>query len=134
MIILICSTRADGSLDAIGWKYYIVYIVWIAFEFGFLFRYIVETRGKTLEETAALFDGERPQHDLAQRGGEAAIMNMGRANVSRKDSPATDLLEMRPISASNDTVDELSISILDHVEDGKDRLHYVNRGPSPYFF
>lgn len=51
--------------ENIGWKYYIVYIVWIAFEFAFLYRYIVETRGKTLEETAALFDGEEATGQLA---------------------------------------------------------------------
>lgn len=49
----------------IGWKYYIVYVIWIAFEFAFLYRYIVETRGKTLEETAAMFDGDEATGQLA---------------------------------------------------------------------
>lgn len=31
--------------------------------------------GRTLEETAALFDGEKPQRDLARVAGEAAIIN-----------------------------------------------------------
>ncbi|EPT02301.1 hypothetical protein FOMPIDRAFT_59695 [Fomitopsis schrenkii] len=46
------------ALDSISWKYYIVYICWIAFEFVFLYFFIVETKGLSLEETAALFDGE----------------------------------------------------------------------------
>ena len=36
----------------------IVYVCWIAFEFVFLYFFIVETKGLSLEETAALFDGE----------------------------------------------------------------------------
>ncbi|KAG9316895.1 general substrate transporter [Chiua virens] len=41
------------ALAALGWKYYLVYVVWIAFEAVFLWFYIVETRYRTLEETAA---------------------------------------------------------------------------------
>ncbi|KAF8439050.1 hexose transporter [Boletus edulis BED1] len=46
------------ALGALGWKYYIVYVCWLAFEFIFLWFFIVETKNRTLEETAALFDGE----------------------------------------------------------------------------
>jgi sugar porter (SP) family MFS transporter len=46
------------ALDAIAWKYYIVYLVWLSFELVFLYFFIVETKNRTLEETAALFDGE----------------------------------------------------------------------------
>ncbi|KAF9530275.1 hexose transporter [Crepidotus variabilis] len=46
------------ALDAIGWKYYIVYVVWLAFEGVFLYFTVIETKNRTLEETAALFDGE----------------------------------------------------------------------------
>ena len=35
-----------------------MYCVWIAFEVVFLWFFIVETKNRTLEETAALFDGE----------------------------------------------------------------------------
>lgn len=54
------------ALQAMGWKYYIVYCAWIAFEFVFLYFMIVETKNLTLEETAALFDGE----DLSKRAME----------------------------------------------------------------
>lgn len=40
------------ALAAIGWKYYIVYCAWIAFELVFVYFFIVETKGRTLEETA----------------------------------------------------------------------------------
>ncbi|KAH0835887.1 hexose transporter [Lanmaoa asiatica] len=46
------------ALDALGWKYYLVYVCWLACEFVFLWFFIVETKNRTLEETAALFDGE----------------------------------------------------------------------------
>ena len=35
-----------------------MYCCWLAFELGFCYIFIVETRGLSLEETAALFDGE----------------------------------------------------------------------------
>ncbi|KAI0760335.1 general substrate transporter [Fomes fomentarius] len=46
------------ALENIAWKYYIVYCCWLAFELVFLYFFVVETRNRTLEETAALFDGE----------------------------------------------------------------------------
>ncbi|TFK38070.1 hexose transporter [Crucibulum laeve] len=46
------------ALDAIGWKYYIVYCCWLCFELVYVYFFIVETKNRTLEETAALFDGE----------------------------------------------------------------------------
>ena len=68
------------ALGNIGWKYYvsppprafpshpsgaltarscqIVYCCWLAFETVFVYLFIVETKNRTLEETAALFDGE----------------------------------------------------------------------------
>jgi len=46
------------ALANIDWKYYIVYCVWLVVEGVFLFFYVVETKNRTLEETAALFDGE----------------------------------------------------------------------------
>ena len=36
----------------------IVYCCWLAFETVFLYFFVVETKNRTLEETAALFDGE----------------------------------------------------------------------------
>ena len=52
------------ALGKLQWKYYIVYVVWIAFETAFCFFYVIETKGRTLEETAALFDGEDAAEEL----------------------------------------------------------------------
>lgn len=47
------------ALEALQWKYYLVYIAWLCFEFAFCYFFIVETKNRTLEETAAIFDGEK---------------------------------------------------------------------------
>ena len=57
-----------SALGHLGWKYYIVYCCWIAFEFVFCYFFIVETKNLSLEETAALFDGE----DASRALGHAA--------------------------------------------------------------
>lgn len=45
------------ALDALDWKYYIVYDVWIAIELATVYFAFVETRNTPLEEIARLFDG-----------------------------------------------------------------------------
>ncbi|KAG8974115.1 hypothetical protein FRC05_007863 [Tulasnella sp. 425] len=46
------------ALKALGWKYYLFYCGWLAFELFFIYMYLWETKGRTLEQTAALFDGD----------------------------------------------------------------------------
>ncbi|CAG8960535.1 hypothetical protein HYFRA_00008255 [Hymenoscyphus fraxineus] len=46
------------ALDALGWKYYIVYDVWLAFELGVVYFFFVETQNTPLEEIVKYFDGE----------------------------------------------------------------------------
>jgi sugar porter (SP) family MFS transporter len=46
------------ALLAIGWKYYIVYVCWLAFEFAIVYRFYLETRNTPLEEIVRHFDGE----------------------------------------------------------------------------
>ncbi|KDQ58455.1 hypothetical protein JAAARDRAFT_34256 [Jaapia argillacea MUCL 33604] len=57
------------ALDAITWKYYLVYVCWVAFEFVFLYFFIIETKNRSLEETAALFDGEEASETIARAAG-----------------------------------------------------------------
>jgi len=64
------------ALDAIDWWYYVIYCGWLIFELVFVIFFIVETKGRTLEETAALFDGDEQTHDLTNMAGEAANMTM----------------------------------------------------------
>jgi hypothetical protein len=65
------------ALEALNWRYYIVYTVWIGFEFVYLYFTIVETKGKNghplpLEEISALFDGDEVREDIAASS-EAAV-------------------------------------------------------------
>jgi hypothetical protein len=43
----------------------IVYCVWLCFETVFCYLFIIETKGRSLEETAALFDGEEAEAAIA---------------------------------------------------------------------
>lgn len=53
------------ALEWFGWRYYWVYVGLLAFEVGFLYFRVVETKGRTLEETAALFDADDDDNALA---------------------------------------------------------------------
>lgn len=46
------------AMEAISWRYYIVYICVIAVEIVLVYFFFPETKGKTLEEVAFIFDGE----------------------------------------------------------------------------
>ncbi|KJR86242.1 hexose transporter [Sporothrix schenckii 1099-18] len=45
------------ALDAIHWKYYIVYCVFITFEIWVIWAFVIETRYTPMEEIARFFDG-----------------------------------------------------------------------------
>ena len=59
------------ALDALQWKYYICYCVFLAFEIGVIYFCIVETRYTPMEEIAKFFDG-----DDALDVGEAALADV----------------------------------------------------------
>ncbi|KAF6745384.1 hexose transporter [Ephemerocybe angulata] len=69
--ILPYQIRAKGfyvnpiALKKLGWKYYIVYIAWLTFELVFVYFFVIETKNRTLEETAVIFDGPENVDALA---------------------------------------------------------------------
>jgi sugar porter (SP) family MFS transporter len=71
------------ALANIDWKYYIVYCVWLVVEGVFLYFYVVETKNRTLEETAALFDGEEATNQIVHTAAEQANLmhDLGDENV-----------------------------------------------------
>ncbi|KAF7563526.1 hypothetical protein G7046_g553 [Stylonectria norvegica] len=56
------------GLENIGWKYFITYCCFLAFEIAFIFFYFPETSGRTLEELAFLFEDKA----LAEEANQAA--------------------------------------------------------------
>jgi len=74
------------ALDKLGWKYYIVYCVFLAFELVFMYFFVVETKDLTLEETAALFDGEDKVEELHARVAQDAIHAEKAPSVDEKGS------------------------------------------------
>lgn len=60
------------ALKNLGWKYYLVYVFWLTFETVFVYFFIVETKNRTLEETAALFDGDATVAMIFQKAAENA--------------------------------------------------------------
>ncbi|KAH8781536.1 general substrate transporter [Hyaloscypha sp. PMI_1271] len=54
------------AMTNIKWKYYIVYDVWLFIELVVVYFLFVETRGASLEETAAILDGVAVQEQLIE--------------------------------------------------------------------
>lgn len=77
------------ALGKIGWKYYIVYDAWIAFEFVFCYIFVIETKNRTLEETAALFDGEEAVHQVTGHGAHA-VQEESQIDEKASDEKASD--------------------------------------------
>lgn len=46
------------AMDALGWKYYCVYIGWLVVEILVVFFFFPETKGFTLEEVSEIFEGK----------------------------------------------------------------------------
>ncbi|KAG8800186.1 hypothetical protein FRC17_006948 [Serendipita sp. 399] len=70
------------AFKALKWKLYIVYCCWLVFELIYVFLYLVETKGKTLEETAALFDGKEVVQNIENVGNEAAHQSRHRYRMN----------------------------------------------------
>ncbi|KAH9915058.1 general substrate transporter [Epithele typhae] len=71
------------ALKALGWKYYLVYVCWLAFEIVFIYLYLVETKNRTLEETAALFDGEDNVTAIAEHAAVTAGVEIEKESTEK---------------------------------------------------
>ncbi|CAE7233119.1 unnamed protein product [Rhizoctonia solani] len=78
------------ALDALQWKYYLVYTCWLVFELGYMYMFAVETKGRSLEETATLFDGDDAVYELKDR----ATVNLVEAGREEKETPNESQVEL----------------------------------------
>lgn len=64
------------ALGALGWKYYIVYDVWLFIELVVVYFFYIETRNTPLEEIVKFFDGEQALlgGDLATEKARAILL------------------------------------------------------------
>ncbi|KAH8665140.1 putative sugar transporter [Tricladium varicosporioides] len=62
----------------IGWKYYVVYDVWIAVELVIVYFLFIETGNMSLEQTAAILDGTQVQDKLVEEVARAVDENHNR--------------------------------------------------------
>jgi MFS family permease len=55
------------GIEAIAWKLYLVYIVWIMIEMIIIYFFFVETAGKTLEEMDDIFKAKNPRKESTKK-------------------------------------------------------------------
>lgn len=55
------------GIAKIGWKLYVIYIVWIGVEIVIIYFFFVETAGKTLEEMGEIFEAPNPRKASTQK-------------------------------------------------------------------
>ena len=67
-----------------------MYCCWLVFEFVFLYIFIVETKGLSLEETAALFDGQDVRHAIGNVAAEVRHDELADEKGSGSYSPTTE--------------------------------------------
>jgi hypothetical protein len=70
------------ALGALGWKYYLVYVCWLAVELAVVWKFYVETKGRTLEELAEIFDGDQAPLVIAEA---RRLEALGKENLDAKE-------------------------------------------------
>jgi MFS family permease len=85
------------ALEHIQWKYYLVYVIWLVFEFFVVWWFYIETKETPLEEIVKYFDG-----DQAIIGGPAASTK-ARFIIGQDDAPIGTDGNEKAISTAVDT-------------------------------
>uniref|UniRef100_A0A8H7NMW8 Major facilitator superfamily (MFS) profile domain-containing protein n=1 Tax=Bionectria ochroleuca TaxID=29856 RepID=A0A8H7NMW8_BIOOC len=65
--IVINTYGISEGIAKIKWKLYIVYCCWIAFEIFVIWKWFVETAGKTLEELSVIFEAPNPRNESLKK-------------------------------------------------------------------
>ncbi|KAJ7175837.1 general substrate transporter [Mycena filopes] len=64
---LITTFGMPSAIQALGWKIYLVYMVWDLFECVIIYFFAVETKGLTLEEITKVFEQPNPRNYSIQK-------------------------------------------------------------------
>ena len=72
------------ALKHIGWKYYIVYCIWILVEIATVYFLFPETHGRTLEELSFMFEGKDIQKKV-EKNVEEVLHTVDAAEVPTKE-------------------------------------------------
>ncbi|GIK01960.1 hypothetical protein Aspvir_006003 [Aspergillus viridinutans] len=70
--IMVNTYGVSIGISEIGWKLYLVYIIWIVVEMVIIYFFFVETAGKTLEELREVFEAKNPR--------KASVQNLKKMN------------------------------------------------------
>jgi hypothetical protein len=76
------------ALDGIGWRYYIVYCVWILVEITTIYFLFPETHGRTLEELSFMFEGKEMQAKV-EKNIEQVLHDVDATEMAITDSKVT---------------------------------------------
>lgn len=55
------------GIEAIAWRLYVIYCVWIVVEMVVIYFFFVETAGKTLEELGSIFEADNPRKESTKK-------------------------------------------------------------------
>ena len=91
ILLLFNSFVNPIALEAIAWKYYIVYIVLLVFMVVIVFLFFPETRGHSLESIAEIFEG--PAQVWKHQGKVSSSVDMAAAENATKDGTVTHVEE-----------------------------------------
>lgn len=65
--VIVNTYGISVGIEEIGWKLYIVYIVWIVIEIIVMYFFFPETGGKTLEELTVIFEAPNPRKESTRK-------------------------------------------------------------------
>lgn len=71
------------GLQDIQWKYYIVYVVWLAIETATIFFVYPETKGPSLEEVAVVMEGDKAKVEVIEVGASTGKGGLGVQEVEK---------------------------------------------------
>ncbi|CEL06453.1 hypothetical protein ASPCAL09630 [Aspergillus calidoustus] len=102
-------------MDSIGWRYYITYVVLLAFDFVVVYLYLPETANLSLEEVSGIFDGDNAL--ISWKGVRRVSKRQRMDNAARYTESAFEQVATA----------KKGIELVEHVEHSQNQ--YNGRGP-----